>query len=94
LALEKAEKLRELMLIHGMRQWQYHLTNYVFFYLLYAIVAAFFWIGGFTSSMRFFTQTHWSTLLAFNIGWGFSLVSMAFLLSAFVNSPRCACSRP
>jgi hypothetical protein len=88
LVLEKFEKLREMMLSHGMRNWQYHLTNYVFFYLLYALVVIFFWIAGLIFKMRFFTYTHWSTLLVFFVGWGFSLVSLAHFLSSLLNSPR------
>lgn len=90
LTLEKSEKLREMMLSHGLRTRYYHIVNYIFFYTIYALTAALFWLAGIASSSRFFMSTHWSVLLLFFLGWGFALVSLASFVSAFLNSPRVA----
>ena len=90
LTLEKSEKLREMMLSHGLRTRYYHLVNYLFFFVIYAFTAALFWIAGIASSSRFFVSTHWSILLLFFLGWGLALVSLASFISAFLNSPRVA----
>lgn len=90
LTLEKSEKLREMMLSHGLRTRYYHFVNYVFFFTIYAITAALFWLAGIASNSRFFISTHWSVLLLFFLGWGFALVSLASFISAFLNSPRVA----
>lgn len=88
LVLEKFEKLREMMLSHGMHMWHYNLTNYVFFATLYTLIASFFWLSGIGFQLRFFMDTHWSTLLVWFIGWGLAVISLAFFLSALINSPR------
>ena len=90
LVLEKSEKIREMMLAHGMKLRHYHFTNYLFFYTLYVIIAAAFWIAGIASGNRFFSSTHWTLLLSYFLGWGFCVVSLAHFLSALVNSPRAA----
>lgn len=90
LTLEKAEKLREMMLSHGLKARYYHAVNYVFFYAIYAFAAGLFWVAGIATKSRFFVETHWSVLLLFFLGWGFSLVSISCFVSAFLNSPRVA----
>jgi ABC-type multidrug transport system fused ATPase/permease subunit len=88
LVLEKFEKLREMMLSHGMQLWHYNLTNYIFFATLYTFIGAFFWVSGIGFSLRFFSDTHWSTLLVWFVGWGLAVISLAFFLSSLINSPR------
>jgi ABC-type multidrug transport system ATPase subunit len=90
LTLEKAEKLREMMLSHGLKTRYYHLVNYIFFFVIYAFAAGLFWLAGIATQSRFFSHTHWSVLVTFFLGWGFSLVSLACFVSAFLNSPRVA----
>lgn len=90
LTLEKSEKLREMMLSHGLKTRYYHIVNYLFFYVIYAFAAALFWLFGLALRSRFFMSTHWSVLLLFFFGWGFALVSLASFVSAFLNSPRVA----
>lgn len=52
LVLEKRTKVREMMKMHGMKTWQYYLVNYLFFFLLYSLSLAFFWIAGILVDLR------------------------------------------
>eukprot|EP01091_Cochliopodium_minus_P001939 TRINITY_DN1188_c0_g2_i2.p1 TRINITY_DN1188_c0_g2~~TRINITY_DN1188_c0_g2_i2.p1 ORF type:complete len:1683 (-),score=415.80 TRINITY_DN1188_c0_g2_i2:354-4655(-) len=90
LVLEKSEKLKELMKMHGLSDISYTLINYFFFYILYTITIILFWVFGAIMGLRFFTQTNFFTLAIFFFGWGHSLVSFAFFLSSFINTKRAA----
>eukprot|EP01116_Phalansterium_solitarium_P019773 TRINITY_DN564_c0_g2_i1.p1 TRINITY_DN564_c0_g2~~TRINITY_DN564_c0_g2_i1.p1 ORF type:complete len:1819 (+),score=747.59 TRINITY_DN564_c0_g2_i1:87-5543(+) len=90
IAWEKEERLREMMKSQGMRMSTYYFTNYLFNMVLYSLVIAFFWVVGVAVGIRFFTQTHWSTLLVFFIGWGQALIQLSFFLSTFINTKRAA----
>ena len=90
LVLEKSEKLKELMKMHGLTNFSYIVINYFFFYILYTITVLLFWAVGAIIGLRFFTQTNILTLGLFFFGWGHSLVSFAFFLSSFINTKRAA----
>jgi ABC-type multidrug transport system ATPase subunit len=88
LVLEKSEKLKSMMQQHGMKSWHYVLTNYTFFLILYSLVVGFFWVSGVAVQIRFFIQTHPLWLLLFFFGWGNCMITIAFFMSSFLNSPR------
>ena len=43
LVLEKSEKLKELMKMHGLSDLSYIVINYLFFFILYSITIILFW---------------------------------------------------
>lgn len=90
LVLEKKQKLREMMKVHGMKKWQYYFVNYVFFMCLYIFSIIFFWISGYIADFRFFSHTSPDTLALFFFGWGMCLVSLAFFISSLISDPRAA----
>jgi hypothetical protein len=46
LVMEKTEKLKDMMECHGMRPFQYLLTNFLFSFIIYIVVITFFWLTG------------------------------------------------
>jgi len=90
LVLEKKQKLIEMMKAHGMKMWHYYVVNYTFFFVLYSLAAAFFWISGVAGQIRFFSQTNPGVLFVYFFGWGFSMISLSFFLSSFLSDPRAA----
>lgn len=88
LVMEKADRLRELMKSHGMKMSAYLITNYLFNYVLYIVVVAFFWTSGVLIDIRFFKQTDPLVLFLFLFGWGHALISLGFFFSTFLNSKR------
>lgn len=90
IVMEKEDKLREMMKSSGMSMNTYWFSNYLYFILLYTCVFIFFYLGGLFIQMRFFTQTDPVLLVIFFLGWGHSLIGLAFLVSACLSSKRSA----
>jgi len=90
LVLEKADKLREMCKSMGMRLQEYYITYYIFCFVIYACVIAFFWLAGVLIKIRFFTQTSPWILFVFFFGWGNCLIFFAIFVSAFISSKQVA----
>eukprot|EP01080_Neovahlkampfia_damariscottae_P001324 gene1324-11407_t len=84
IVLEKQGKLREMMKLMGMKVFNYFLVTYATFFFFYIIVLCEFLIICLIAQFRFITGTHPLILFLGFIGWGFSLVSWSFFLSAFI----------
>jgi len=91
IVMEKEMKLLENMKINGLKMYNYWLVNFAFDYLMYWITLGIYW---FTSAvifqMSFFTNTAFNLLFVVFFGWGLCQISMAFLISAFLNSSQTA----
>jgi hypothetical protein len=79
---------KELMKAHGMKTRDYFISHFIFDFSLYAMCIIFFWGVGAGIQIRFFSQTHFSVLLIFFIGWGLSMIFLAFFLSTLINTTR------
>eukprot|EP00727_Mastigamoeba_balamuthi_P008005 m51a1_g3825 hypothetical protein (1807) ;mRNA; r:294618-300690 len=89
LVMEREDGMRNLMRAHGLRNVHYLFVCYVFFFMLFAVSVAFFWMtGAFILRLRLFSQTNPLTLVLFLFGWGNSLVSGGLLLAGLVGSRR------
>jgi hypothetical protein len=91
LVLEKETRLLETMKVNGLRMSTYWLVNFGFFYLVFLITAAVYWVtAAFGFGMNFFIRTDWRLLGAVYLGWGLCQVSMAFFFSVFINNSQTA----
>lgn len=88
IVLEKQERLRELMKMMGMKMRNYWVVNYLYDALLYVLVIGVIAATSLAFSMRIFTQTSWSVLILFFIGWGNSQIALGFLLSTLFSNAR------
>ena len=88
IVLEKQERLRELMKMMGMKMRNYWVVNYLYDALLYTLVIGVIAITSLAFSMRIFTQTSWSILLLFFIGWGNAQIALGFLLTTLFSNAR------
>ncbi len=89
--LEKETRLIENMKINGMKMSNYWFVNYLFnlgFYLATVFVFLIFAMKVF--NLQVFRQTSFSVMLAIFIGWGLAQVSLAFLLSVFLQKSQTA----
>eukprot|EP01133_Synstelium_polycarpum_P003606 gene3606-4130_t len=82
LVFERQQKLFQVMSMMGLRNSTYVLANHLFFVILYGIIATVMIIMGFAAQLAFFIQEPGKMILLIVL-YGFSLVSMAFLFSAF-----------
>lgn len=90
IVLEKEYKIREMMKLMGMKMVYYWTNTYVFQYLLYLISAVIFIV--LCGAFRFAVIVRVSPLIWILalIGWGFSLVSFAMLLSSILKTTMVA----
>eukprot|EP01105_Mastigella_eilhardi_P012724 TRINITY_DN2905_c0_g1_i1.p1 TRINITY_DN2905_c0_g1~~TRINITY_DN2905_c0_g1_i1.p1 ORF type:complete len:1245 (-),score=294.06 TRINITY_DN2905_c0_g1_i1:763-4497(-) len=90
LVMEKENQLRLLMQAHGLSTALYFFVTYIFFFLMYSVIVAFFWVTGAILGIRLFSETAPFTLVVLFVGWGNALIATAFLVSSFLNSKRAA----
>eukprot|EP00761_Pharyngomonas_kirbyi_P012678 gb/GECH01012705.1/.p1 GENE.gb/GECH01012705.1/~~gb/GECH01012705.1/.p1 ORF type:complete len:859 (+),score=194.83 gb/GECH01012705.1/:1-2577(+) len=84
IVLEKQNRLREMMKLMGMRMYNYWVLTYAFSFLLYLLSCLIFVIMSAIFQFRFITGTGSALPFLILIGWGFSIVSLSFFLSAFI----------
>ncbi|EFA80034.1 ABC transporter A family protein [Heterostelium album PN500] len=82
LVQEKEKKLFQVMSMMGLKNITYILSNYLFFIILYLIIATVMIIMGCAGSLPYFLKEPFRIILLIVV-YGFSLVSLAFLFSAF-----------
>lgn len=86
IVLEKENRLLENMKINGMQMINYWYVGYLFnFMCQMVIIWSFLLFGRFVSGISFFSETHFGLIALAYTGWGACSVSMAFLLSCFIN---------
>lgn len=91
IVLEKENRLLENMKINGMQMINYWIVGYIFnFIYQMIIIVSFLSFGRFFSGISFFSETHFGVILLAYTGWGMCCVSMAFLLSCFINRANSA----
>jgi len=91
LVLEKEKRLMENMKINGLNLANYWFVNYVFNYCYYFITMVLFYgFGKYVFGMVVFRLSHPFLVLAVLNGWGLSQISLAFLLSVFIQKAAIA----
>ena len=90
LVQEKEVRVLSMMQMNGLKPWAYYLSQYVTFFLLYAVSAIIFLISGTGTGLTLFTQTGPSLLWLLFFIWGNNQVSLAFFFSTFFNRSRIA----
>lgn len=86
LVLEKQGKLKEMMRLSGLSVIHYFTVTYVIDYIFYLLVLAIFLIMSAIFQLRYLTGTNFLIIFLGFFGWGLSLVSWAFFLSAFIEN--------
>ncbi|EFA80037.1 ABC transporter A family protein [Heterostelium album PN500] len=82
LVQEKEKKLFQVMSMMGLKNITYILSNYLFFIILYLIIATVMIVMGLGGSLPYFLKEPFRIILLIVV-YGFALVSLAFLFSAF-----------
>lgn len=91
LVMEKETKLVETMKINGMKMKLYWSINFTFFFAIYLITATLYYLtGAYIFDLSFFYQTNLTLMIIVFVGWGLCQISLAFLLSVFLNSSQTA----
>ncbi|KAL5033545.1 hypothetical protein BDV3_000517 [Batrachochytrium dendrobatidis] len=90
LVQEKEYRVLVMMQMNGMKSIWYYVSQYVIFYVLFAISTAVFLIVGYLSKLTLFTLTDPRVYIILFFLWGNNQVSLAFLFSTFFNRSRFA----
>lgn len=87
---EKANRLRMVMKMMGLKSTVYWLVNYTFYYSQYSAMIVIMWIFGIFANVQSFRLHDPSVLFLIFFMWGHVLIATSFLLSVFFSSPRSA----
>lgn len=91
IVLEKEQRLIQNMRINGMRMYNYWFVNFFFNFAQYLVSASgFFLFGKYVTKLSFFTESVPEVLGALILGWGLNQVTLAFLISCFLNNSQTA----
>jgi len=86
IVLEKESRLIENMKINGLQMVNYWFVGFIFnFGYQFIILISYLLFGRFATGISFFTETHFGVVLLAYSAWGMCSVSIAFLLSVFMN---------
>lgn len=87
LAMEKEERIHDLLKINGMSMFKYYLANILFWFLFLSIITVIFFVGGFLMlDDGFFHLNSPFDLAVFAVGWNLAQIVFAFFLLTMVNS--------
>jgi ABC-type multidrug transport system fused ATPase/permease subunit len=87
---EKETKLKAFASAMGLTKSVFWISNYVFCFVMYAVVVAAFVTGANVIGLRLWTHTPPLILIVMLVGWGLSLVSVAAFLQSFLSNTRSA----
>ena len=90
LVMEKQSRVKSLMEFHGMSNVSYLASNWIFFIVIYVLLATLFWIVGAAINLEVFRATAITTMGLFWLLWGLALISLSFFFSAFINTKSAA----
>ncbi len=91
IVLEKETRLIEIMKINGLRMSNYWLVNFIFNLGFFSITMFVFLLAGSkVFRLEIFTETNLAIFVFAFLGWGYAQISIAFLLSVFVNKSQTA----
>lgn len=91
LALEKEEKIKDLMKINGMSLSKYYFANFIFWFIFLCILCLIFFVSGnLLLKDGFFHHNSYLEIVAFSIGWNVLQIVFAFFLLSFINSAGAA----
>lgn len=87
LAMEKEEKIQDLLKINGMSIGKYYLSNLLFWFVFLSILELIFFVGGyFMLEDGFFHENSVLEVILFCIGWNLLQLSFSFFLLTFMSS--------
>lgn len=93
IVLEKENRLLENMKINGLQMVNYWIVGFFFnMGCQMVIIMSYLLFGKFVSDISFFTDTNFMIVLLAYTAWGMCSVSIAFLLSCFLNKANSAVS--
>eukprot|EP01113_Clastostelium_recurvatum_P037192 TRINITY_DN5407_c1_g1_i1.p1 TRINITY_DN5407_c1_g1~~TRINITY_DN5407_c1_g1_i1.p1 ORF type:complete len:917 (-),score=122.67 TRINITY_DN5407_c1_g1_i1:648-3347(-) len=90
IVLEKQERLREMMIMMGLKMRYYWVSLYVFDYFLYIVVASVVTCASVALKFQIFTESSPSVLFLLLFAWGHAQIALAILLSTFFSKTRTA----
>ena len=91
LAMEKEEKIRDLLKINGMSMFKYYLSNFVFWFIFLSIINTVFFVGGyFMLNDGFFYNNSVGEIIAFCFGWSVEQIVFAFFILTMISSAGAA----
>jgi ABC-type multidrug transport system ATPase subunit len=87
LAMEKEEKIHDLLKINGMSMFKYYLANILFWFVFFSIITAIFFVGGyFMLDDGLFRLNSPFDIIVFCVGWNLVQIVFAFFLLTMINS--------
>ena len=87
---EKQDRLREMMRMMGLKMSWYWFVNYLWDFLLYALIIGTMILVSVAFQLRMFTQTSIVLWVVILVGWGNAQVALSFFVSTFFNKARTA----
>jgi ABC-type multidrug transport system ATPase subunit len=91
LAMEKEEKIHDLLKINGMSMIKFYLSNFVFWFIFLTIIVTIFFVGGyFMLDDGFFYNNSPVDIVFFCLGWNVSQIIFAFFLLTMLSSAGAA----
>lgn len=89
IVMEKETRLLEIMKINGMKMSNYWSVNFLFNLIFYLITSFVFLVfGAKVFKLQMFVDTNLPLLCFTLLGWGLSQISLAFLMSVFINKAQ------
>jgi ABC-type multidrug transport system ATPase subunit len=91
LALEKEEKIQDLLKINGMSMRKFYISNLMFWFLFCSIVCLVFFLSGYLIlDDGFFSKNNPLDFLVFSIGWNLQQIVFAFFLLTMISTSGAA----
>ncbi|KAJ3316944.1 hypothetical protein HDU76_001458, partial [Blyttiomyces sp. JEL0837] len=90
LVKEKEARIMIMMTMNGMKSWAYYTSQYVTFYILYAISTFIFVLTGHLFNLELFTKTDLSVIVLVFFVWGHVQIILAFAFAALFKQSRLA----
>ena len=86
---EKEKKIFEFLKINGIKMRYYWISNFIFNYIIYLIVAIlFFLFEAYIFNINYFAKTSFILVLLTLLGWGIGQIGLSYFFQAFISKEK------
>ena len=86
---EKEKKIFEFLKINGIKMRNYWISNFIFNYIIYLIVAIlFFLFEAYIFNINYFAKTSFILVLLTLLGWGIGQIGLSYFFQAFISKEK------
>lgn len=87
LAIEKEERIHDLLKTNGMSMFKFYLSNFAFWFVFCSIVTFIFFLGGYVIlDDTFFSNNSFGHIFFFSLGWNIQQIVFAFFILSMIST--------